>query len=160
MTARLTTQLHDSSSTAFLAYSFSLKTRGPNGEMSGSLLLETSNTGRTWNPVPFRRTFWDRMTHFGYPTWPPEAITAIERADGRLSIIHRDEWVPYEPGGESLWRSIQSHNRLWRTVRIRYMDYENSDSPGSLPTVEWNLPEQFESPSEDLIAMQVDNLQS
>jgi hypothetical protein len=46
--------------------------------------------------------------------WPPEAISELRIDRGRLSMIFRDEWVPFEPGGESLWRAEQEPSGRWR----------------------------------------------
>jgi hypothetical protein len=79
--------------------------------------------------VTLHRTTIDRFRHWGYPTWPPEAITELTREQSGIQFVFRDEWVPYAPDcGESLWRAVQRQNGKWVTSRIRYMKYETTDS--------------------------------
>jgi len=62
-------------------------------------------------------------------------------------MVFRDEWVPFEPGGESLWAGTQRSDGLWHVERIRYMDYETSDEAHPPPHVAPRLPEEFEEPA-------------
>lgn len=105
MEARPTAQLVLSACEAVLAYSVSLKSHGPNDQLRIVCLLRTTDAGITWNRVPLVRTFLDRVWHWGFPVWPPEAVLELSQGAAGLEMIFRDEWVPFEPGGESLWRA-------------------------------------------------------
>jgi hypothetical protein len=63
-----------------------------------------------------------------------------------LGITHRDEWVPYESRGESLWSSILSRGR-WRTLRVRRMHYEGADSVAAVPEIMAQLPATMRLPT-------------
>lgn len=149
---RLTAQLVTTEKDAVLAYSCVRSRRGPNGETHCAALLRTSDAGSSWNKVPLRRGLVDRLVHWGYPIWPPESIASLSIEHGCLTITFRDEWVPYEPGGESLWRGSQRSGGTWKTSRVRYMDYEHRDSPSRLPEVPLLLPDSFMKPSDSMIS--------
>ncbi|MDA1016041.1 MAG: hypothetical protein O3A00_16490, partial [Planctomycetota bacterium] len=134
MKTRLTAQLILSETEAFLAYSVPSDSRD-NGETHTAVLLRTSDAGRTWACVPLRRTFVDHFCHVGIPTWPPEAITELTKGKFGIQFVFRDEWVPFEWAGESLWHAFQRRNGKWSTSRIRFMDYEGADSPIEVPEV-------------------------
>lgn len=141
----LTAWLARSAVEGFAAWSCDRKSIGPNGEPSVTVLLHTRDAGTTWSPVPLRRT-WLSHLRLGFPTWPPEAAMELGLVEDRLTLLHRDEWVPFEPGGESLWLSSRGSHGAWSHRWLRYMDYEGSDSPGSLgPTAP---PEGFRLPDE------------
>ena len=145
-TARLTSQLIVSDVAAVLAFSLRRDSRGPDGETDLALLLATEDGGVTWKELPWRRSFWMWLTHVGYPVWPPESVSVMEWSeDACLEIVFRDEWVPFETGGESLWRGRFRHGR-WTATRIRYMDYDNEDTPGALPASTLDLPETIRPP--------------
>ena len=101
---------------------------GPNGEWYLARLLHTIDAGRHWQTLPWHRTLRSRLRHPGFPNWPPEFVLGIHQSAGRLVIMHRDEWVPFEPGGESLWEA-SFDGRNWRVRFLRLMDYERDDNP-------------------------------
>jgi hypothetical protein len=107
MNGEVTAQLVVSNQEAYVAYSVTRRLLGPNGEPRIARLLHTSNGGQSWSEIPWRRTLWSRISHLGFPTWPPEGVSQIEFIGEQLTITHRDEWVPFEPGGESLWCSTR-----------------------------------------------------
>src|SRR5262245_3286707 len=72
MNGEVTAQLVVSSQEAYVAYSVRRRRMGPNGEPRIARLLHTSNRGQTWSEIPWRRTLWSRISHLGFPTWPPE----------------------------------------------------------------------------------------
>jgi hypothetical protein len=123
----LTASLVISTTEAFVAFSDERRTLGPNGEPRISRLLHTRDAGASWRELPWVRSLLSRIRHPGYPTWPPEAVLRMELRNAKLVISHRDEWVPYEPGGESLWESTFDWSE-WQAARIRVMDYEGSDA--------------------------------
>jgi hypothetical protein len=144
---RLTAQLVLSDSEAYLAYSWRRDPLGPNGELRIASILWTENGGSSWIELSWDRTWWSRLANPAFPTWPPEAISAIEHTAKGLGITHRDEWVPYEEaGGESLWRSVLSGGR-WRTARLRRMDYTGIDSVDAVPEVIAQLPATMRPPA-------------
>jgi hypothetical protein len=144
---RLTAQLVVSDSEAYLAYSWRRDPLGPNGELRMASILWTENGGNSWVQLSWERTLWSRFAHAAFPTWPPEAISAMDHTSKGLGITHRDEWVPYEePGGESLWRSVLSRGR-WRTQRLRRMDYTGADSVDAVPEIIAQLPARMRPPT-------------
>ena len=145
MSTVLTTSLVISPTEAYLAYSDTRRTLGPNGEPRIARILHTLDAGQTWRELPWVRSLLSRIRHPGYPTWPPESILVMTMRDRDLVITHRDEWVPYEPGGESLWESV-FENGEWHTVRIRVMDYEVHDSPAQTLRIPAQLPIGFSTP--------------
>lgn len=116
---------------AFAAWSCDRVPRGPDGELRVTVLLHTRDAGATWVPVPLQRTWLSRL-RVGFPTWPPEAALELGLVGGRLTLLHRDEWVPFEPGGESMWLSSRGSRGTWSHRRLRFMDYEHQDSPMSV----------------------------
>jgi hypothetical protein len=146
MNGEVTAQLVVSSQEAYVAYSVRRRRLGPNGEPRIARLLHTSNGGQTWSEIPWRRTLWSRISHLGFPTWPPEGISQIEYIGERLTITHRDEWVPFEPGGESLWCSTRIGS-AWKNRRVRAMRYEDLDSPASIPQINLDLPRSIRPPA-------------
>lgn len=137
---RLTAQLKFSDTDFVLAYACPRYVRGPNGETDIACLLRTRDAGRQWQPVSWRRGFIDRMRHGGFPVWPPEAIISLAGDQSELELTFRDEWVPYEPGGESLWRAHCRTGGTWKVQRIRLMDYDGEDTPAKVPEIELKLP--------------------
>ena len=145
---RLTAQLVISNREAVLAYSCQRLQRGPNGETHNAVLLQTSNEGESWTQLAWRRSMVMWIRHIGYPIWPPESVSNLEWiADAAtLQITFRDEWVPFESGGESLWRG-QLQRKRWSVRRIRHMDYDHADSPVAIPACDLALPESFCPPN-------------
>lgn len=148
MRQRLTAQLVLSDSEAVLAYSFERSSRGQNGEHNELVLLHTTDAGETWNAVPMKRTLLDHVWRWGFPTWPPEAALELSSGQSGIEMIFRDEWAPYDRGDESLWRAAQRPDGIWTTRRIRFMDYENSDSPVSIDPIPLKLPAGMKPPGE------------
>ena len=109
--------------------------KGPNGEWDLARVLHSVDGGRHWRALPWRRAFLSWLRHPGFPNWPPESVLNIRQTDGRLYITHRDEWVPFEPGGESLWESCFDGAR-WSVRRLRFMDYERRDCPAPVPGID------------------------
>jgi hypothetical protein len=140
MKIRLTAQIILSDTEAVVAYSIEDGTRGPSGETHFAVLLCTCDSGDTWTRVPLRRTLLNSIRYWGYPTWPPEAVMSLTSDQSGIRMIFRDEWVPFETGGESLWQAIQHRNGKWKTCRIRYMDYDGDDCPTRIPEIELSLP--------------------
>ena len=105
------------------------------------------DAGATWIPVPLVRTIWSSIRFWGFPVWPPEYIDTIGVERGLLRIGFRDDWVPFEPGGESLWTANLPSRRLWTVARIRLMDYDGLDVPGAPPAIDVELPPGFGLPS-------------
>lgn len=143
--SRLTAQLVLSDCEAYVVYSDERPKPGPNGEPRIARLLYTADAGEKWRALPWRRSLWSRILHAGFPVWPPEAVLGIKRHKKGVKIIHRDEWIPYESGGESLWESF-CDGRLWHVHRLRYMDYDKRDYPLSPAEVALDLPSTIKPP--------------
>lgn len=142
-----TAQLVISDSEAYIAYSETRSPRGPNGEPRIARLIHTADGGKTWKVITWRRHVLSRIRHPGFPNWPPEAIIAVEAKDREVAIIHRDEWVPFEPGGESLWQSTLVRGAWW-TKRLRSMNYENADAAMPISHVPISLPASILPPND------------
>ncbi len=141
-TALLVLSAHE----AYVAGSVERVPKGPNGEWHLAHVLHTSDGGLSWRALPWRRTLLSRWRHPGYPNWPPEFVLGIHQTDEGLFITHRDEWVPYESGGESLWKAHFDGAR-WSVRRLRFLDYEAIDSPAPIPTVDLaSLPASIQPP--------------
>jgi hypothetical protein len=69
---------------------------------------------------------------------------AVER--GCVKIVHRDEHVIFELGGESLWESTL-HRDSWSVRKIRRMDYEGADSSAAVAQIELKLPNTIRPPN-------------
>ena len=145
MPSVLTASLVVSATDAFVAYSDERRTTGPNGEPRIARILHTRDSGTSWHELPWVRSLLSRIRHPGYPTWPPEAVQRLELRSAKLVITHRDEWVPYEPGGESLWESTFDGSE-WQAVRVRVLDYDGRDSAVPIGSVEPQLPAGFMPP--------------
>jgi len=112
-----------------------------------AFLLRTNDRGKTWVPVPMTRDVRSFLRYLGFPVWPPEFVLHVEAGARGTSMMFRDEWVIYEPGGESLWTAALSRRGLWRLRRIRRMQYENSVDDSTEPAaIPLQLPEGFKSP--------------
>jgi hypothetical protein len=135
---------------AAIAYTVRRVVPGPNGESQQAFVLCTSDRGATWRPLPLVRTVASLVRFWGFPVWPPEFIAAIGFERGRLQIGFRDEWVVYEPGGESLWSGSCSARGLWSVRRVRPMDYPREDASAATRRIELNLPREFASPPASL----------
>jgi hypothetical protein len=136
--------------TAVIAYSVRRLHRGPNGETNEAFLLSTQDAGAVWKELPLVRTIWSYVRFWGYPVWPPELIDSVAVTGELVRIVFRDEWVPFEPGGESLWKAVQSSNGLWLFERIRLMDYDGADIPRAPPPIGIQLPEGFHQPPPEM----------
>lgn len=124
---------------------------GPHGESHQAFVLFTTNRGATWRELPLLRTVAERIWHWGFPVWPPQRIHAIALRNRRLSITFADEWVMFEPGGESLWHASRGLLGLWCVRRIRKMDYDGLDAPFDRPVVTLELPPHFQPPPPRLL---------
>ena len=142
----LTAFVVTSATEAFAAWTCQRRPSGPNGEPRLAVLLRTRDAGVSWAPVPLARAWWTRLRFGGFPTWPPEAVLELRVVEGVLTALHRDEWVPYEPGGESLWLSTRGPRGRWTHRRLRTMKYEGEDSAFPVPAVP--PPSGFRMPSE------------
>ncbi len=132
---RFTALLALSEHEAYVAGSEERTPLGPNGEWYLARLLHTTDGGRHWRKLPWQRTLFSRLRHPGFPNWPPEFVLGIRWTAAGLVITHRDEWVPFEPGGESLWEaSFDGTN--WRVRFLRLMDYEGEDTPPPVPEID------------------------
>jgi hypothetical protein len=138
-------QLVISDHEAYVAYSLERKPSGPSGETQVAHLIHTNDGGITWHELSWQRSPLSHVKHWGYPTWPPEVVSSIEFAGEQLTITHRDEWVPHESGGESLWLSTLTES-IWTTQKIRPMDYEDADAPATLPAIQLALPSTIQQP--------------
>jgi len=145
------TAQHVAGDCAAIAYTLEADVLGPNGETKQSVVIVTRDRGATWTPAPLVRTIRSNFRYWGFPVWPPESIDAIELDHASLRIRFRDEWVPFEPGGESLWSARRGFGDLWTVARIRLMDYDGADSPAWAPPIEVSLPPEFAAPSQALL---------
>jgi len=125
---------------------------GPNGESDVALVFRTEDRGATWTPLPFTREVWSFFRFFGFPVWPPEAVSAVELRQDTVVMAFRDEYVMFEPGGESLWIGTWSRRNVWRIRRVRRMQYEtNVDDCSTLPSIALDLPAGFTPPDDALV---------
>lgn len=144
---RYTALLVLSTCEAYVAGSTERKPRGLDGEWYLARVLHTVDGGLHWRALPWRRTFFSRLRHPGFPNWPPEFVLGMRRTDDGLFITHRDEWVPFEPGGESLWEA-RFDGVNWSVRRLRFMDYETKDSPALVPEIDLaSLPTSIQPPN-------------
>ena len=141
-----TAQLVVSEREAYVALSRERRPLGPNGEPRVAVLLHTADGGAVWKELTWRRSFLSRLRHPGFPNWPPEAVMAITVERDCVKIVHRDEHVIYEPGGESLWKSTL-HGATWSVRKIRRMDYEGADHSAAIPQITLGLPHTIRPPS-------------
>ena len=145
-TLRYTALLVLSDHEAYVAGSEERTPLGPNGEWFLARLLHTTDGGRHWQTLSWHRTLWSRLRHPGYPNWPPEFVLGIHQTDGRLVVTHRDEWVPFEPGGESLWET-SFDGRSWQVNFVRLVDYDGEDNPTQVPEIDLSsLPPSIQRP--------------
>ena len=142
-----TAQLVVSESEAYVAFSIERRPRGPNGEPRVACLLHTTDGGRTWTQMSWRRSVWSQLRHPGFPNWPPEAVISISVHPRGLTITHRDEHVIYEPGGESLWEST-FRGSAWSIRKVRLMDYEGNDNTMAIPQLALDLPPSIRPPNQ------------
>jgi hypothetical protein len=140
-----TAQLVVSEREAYVALSRERCPVGPNGEPRVAVLLHTVDGGEVWKELPWRRTFLSRLLYPGFPNWPPEAVMAIAVEGDSVIIVHRDEHVIFEPGGESLWESV-FHGVTWSVRKIRRMDYEGTDSSAAIRQITLGLPHTIRPP--------------
>jgi len=147
------TAQHAAGDCAAIAYSVERTVRGPSGESFAAFVVCTRDRGASWTPAPLVRTIWSNFRHWGFPVWPPESIDEIDGADGKLGIRFRDEWVMFEPGGESLWRGTRGSDGVWSVVRVRLMDYDRADrgNTSGAPAIEVSLPPEFVPPPRALL---------
>ena len=142
-TALLVISAHE----AYVAGSSERTPRGPDGEWHLGQVLHTVDGGWHWRALPWRRALCSRWRHPGFPNWPPEFVLSIRQTGDGIFITHRDEWVPFEPGGESLWEA-RFDGASWSVRQLRFMDYEAKDSPASVPEIDLaSLPASFQVPS-------------
>lgn len=138
---------------ALIACSLRREVCGPNGEADVAFLVRSDDRGATWSVVPLCRPVSSQFWYWGFPVWPPEFIASVALDGGTARIVFRDEWVLFEPGGESLWAGAQRSDGLWRIERVRYMRYEeSSDEAIPVSPVESSLPEGFEEPAPGALA--------
>ena len=143
---KFTCQLVVSINEAYVAFTEERIPRGPNGEVNIAAILHTKNAGEVWEMITWARSFWSKICYPAFPTWPPESVLSLAIENSVLVVTHRDEWIPFEPGGESLWQSRLSRGR-WSTRRLRHMDYEGKDSPAPIAEFRLALPQSIASPN-------------
>lgn len=148
---RLTAQLVLSDREVVLAYSCLRNNPGPNGESHVARLFRTTDGGVRWSPMLMARTWFDRVRYWGFPVWPPEAISSVAVGGQGIEILFRDEWVPFEPGGESLWRGRLTASGYWRTSRVRLMRYDTDDSARPVPEMGIELPPSVSPPLREML---------
>ena len=142
---RFTARLVLSQAEAYVAIAERREPRGPNGEAGIARLLHTTDAGASWLTISWKLHFLSRVRYPFYPTWPPEAIIDMQFDERGLAITHRDEWVPFEPGGESLWRSY-FNGSAWIPKKLRAMNYERKDSPAAIAEIALSLPSTIQAP--------------
>jgi hypothetical protein len=148
---RLTAQLVLSDTEVVLAYSCARAKPGPNGEFHVARLYRTVDGGVRWSPMLLARTWFNRLRYWGFPVWPPEAISSLAVSGEGIEMLFRDEWVPFEPGGESLWRARLTRSGLWRASRVRLMRYDTDDPAWPVPDIRLELPPSVAPPLEEFL---------
>jgi hypothetical protein len=136
---------------AAIAYSVERVVPGPNGESQQAFIVATRDAGGSWFCVPLVRTIWSCIRFWGFPVWPPEYIATVTLERELVCITFRDEWVIYEPGGESLWSAKFSSRGLWTVRRVRLMNYDRQDSSEPVQAIQPKLPEGFRAPPAQLL---------
>lgn len=134
-----------------IAYSAKRIVLGPNGESQQAFVIQSSDAGATWSCLPLVRTAWSCFRYWGFPVWPPEYIETVTIQRNGVSIRFRDEWVMFEPGGESLWTGSRSSRGLWTVKRVRLMDYDHSDDSQPPRAISVALPSGFRPPPVELL---------
>ena len=144
---KFTSQFVVSVNEAYVASTEKREPRGPNGETNIASILHTENAGESWKEISWARSLWSKMRYPAFPTWPPESVLSLTVENGSLVVTHRDEWVPFEPGGESLWKS-RFNGKRWSVMRLRRMNYESKDSPAPDSGVALALPQSIAPPNQ------------
>jgi hypothetical protein len=116
-----------------------------------AFVVVSRDAGETWTHLPFVRTIGSYYRYWGFPVWPPEHVDAVEFDGGSISICFRDEWVTFEPGGESLWTGHCSARGLWTVRRVRLMDYEGGDTSAPPQELCVQLPPGYHPPPPELL---------
>jgi hypothetical protein len=134
-----------SGGTAVVAYSALWTRRGPGARQA--FLLRSVDGGASWSELPLCRTAPSLVRYWGFPVWPPERVSGVALHDDQaLEITFADEWVAFEPGGESMWSASLAARGLWTVRRIRKMDYDGADGAIAPGPVELRLPEGLAAP--------------
>ena len=136
---------------AAIAYSVSRVVPRENGGRHQAFVVRSRDAGATWSCLPLVRTVGSCCRFWGFPVWPPEHIDAVAVEGERVRITFRDGWVPFEPGGESLWTGRRSSGGLWTVQRVRSMDYDGTDSPEPPQPIVVALPPGFRLPPAQLL---------
>jgi hypothetical protein len=69
--------------------------------------------------------------------WPPELVDRVAMRDGRLTVVFRDPWFPFDkqppagsPDRDGEWRAPYLPEKRHLTLeRLRNLDYERKDRP-------------------------------
>ncbi len=117
-----------------------LEMPGPRGEWSRIKVLKQIIGSEDWEELPMQLTYWSRLFHSMFTSWPPEDIDRISCERGRLILQYRDRWISYEkpilPWGldrESLWEGeYVDLKRVWKLRRVQRLDYERGDESPSV----------------------------
>jgi hypothetical protein len=141
---RVTAQLVVSDTEAYVGYSERRVPTGPNGESHIAHILHTMDAGRTWSQLGWSRSILS-LGVGAFATWPPEDVLDLAIERGVLTLTFRDEWVPFEPGGESLW-CARLRGRRWHLRWVRWMRYETDESAAAIPTIDVALPPSIHHP--------------
>lgn len=131
---------------AALAFRVRLVENGPHGRCACAFVLYTRDGGASWQPLPLLQSAYSKLRFRGFPVWPPESIDALDYNRGQLVLHFRDEYVPWESGGESLWRARISVDGLAHIERIGFLDYAKHDLPGFAPAIAPRLPAHIQAP--------------
>jgi len=122
---------------AYVAVERELRKLGPNGESSVAEIWHTSDRGRTWRPLPWRRAVRSLVSRAVVARWPPEWVNRMWLRGKSLSIEIREDggW-----GGswDPIWQATWNGER-WR---VRFERRYDSDVDGQIwpASIELDLP--------------------
>lgn len=122
---------------AYVALRRARKQPGSSGETSVAEVWHTSDRGRTWHQLPWRRTVWSFLSPAAIARWPPEWVNKMWLDDGKLEI------EIFEDGGtDSAWDPKWRATWMGRRWRVRYAgDYEVERDGAIVPAaLELKLP--------------------
>lgn len=133
---RITAQLANGAE-AYVALERDLRERGPHGESTVAEIWRTEDRGRTWHPLPWRRSVRALLSRAAFAGWPPEWVNRMWLHDGRLAIEIREDGGP-DSRMNPIWYATW-HRGGWRVRFARHYDVA-VDGPIAPASIELDLP--------------------
>lgn len=122
---------------AYVAVERELSERKLDGQSSVAEIWHTVDRGRTWHPLPWRRSAWVFVSRGLFARWPPEWVNRMWLQGTSLMIQVREDWGmggPGEPIWNATWDGARWRIRFDRTYRV---EVDGSILP---PAIELDLP--------------------